>query len=268
MVVRTIAWRSLVLGLIVGVIGVAAVGAILVGPLIISHRQDLPLEKLYGGFAVSAAARLNAGSAKSPVGNSPRAIQAGRDAYTGSCSVCHGADGQGKGIFGPATYPPATDLTTGDAKERSDSELFWILKNGLSFTGMPGFADQYDDQTIWSMVSYLRALQQGQAQAVAVPTATAQQLTVADFQSADPIQRGAAVYFAQGCQTCHGAVGDAPGNLGLRGGGGAEASRAVRRGQRGMPAYKQSQLSDVELADLQAYLASLPSHGSGEGGSD
>src|SRR6185437_5100066 len=69
----------------------------------------------------------------------------------------------------------------------------------------------------------------------------------------DAVQRGAAVYVAQGCQGCHGTPGGAAGELALRGGG-QESAQAVRQGRRGMPAYGGAQLSDAELADLETYL--------------
>jgi len=199
---------------------------------------------------VGLAARLQAGTASNPVGNDPRAIAAGRDAYTGSCAECHGSSGDGKGVFGPGTYPPATDLTTHDVGEKSDAELFWITKNGLSFTAMPGFGDQYSDQEIWNIVAYLRSLQNGEPAAVNVPNPTFAQLSAAD-PAGDSVQRGAALYFAQGCQACHGSVGEAPGNLALRGGG---ETGAIRRGRPGMPAYSPDRISDAQLTDLQAYM--------------
>ncbi len=247
-------WESrftILLGIALGALGALGLGLVFVAPLIVMHRQDLPLEQQYGHYVIAFAARLNAGQDQNPVAGNPRAIASGRDAYTGSCAECHGANGDGKGAFGLATYPPATDLTSHDAKEKSDAELFWITKNGLSFTGMPGFGDQYSDQQIWELVSYVRALQNGQANPPAVPTPTMAQLAQAD-PNGNAVQRGAAVYFAAGCARCHGAVGNAPGNLAL--GGGREADRAIRDGRRGMPAYGPDQISDAQLADLNAYL--------------
>ncbi len=243
-------WRPLILAALVGGVVVAAVLAIIGAPLLLVHRNDLPLEQQYGHFAISIAAKVLSGNATNPVANNPRAISAGRDGYTGSCAQCHGSTGDGKGVFGPATYPPATDLTTHDATEKTDAELFWITKNGLSFTAMPGFGDQYSDQDIWNLVAYMRALQNGQPAAVNVPDPTFAQLEAAD-PTGNATQRGAAVYFAQGCQTCHGAVGEAPGNLALRGEG---ETGAIRRGRPGMPAYGTDRISDAQLADLQAYM--------------
>lgn len=247
-------WRLLLIGVVVGVIAVIGVGLVIGGPLLVAHRNDLPLERLYGSYAVSMVARLGAGNEQNPVAGNRRALITGREAYTGSCAQCHGAKGDGRGVFGQATYPQATDLTSHDAKEKTDAELFWITKNGLSFTGMPGFGDQYDDQQIWALVTYIRALQNGQAQAIAVPTPTSEQLAVAS-PSGSAAERGAAVYFAAGCHTCHGAVGNAPGELGLFGA--REVDEAVRQGRRGMPAYSPDQISDADLADLAAYMSTF-----------
>ena len=242
---RSLQPRSVAIGVLVA----AIVGAILVAPLLLVHRADLPLERAYGNAVVSLVARLQAGDAKDPYAGDSRAITAGRYAYTGSCASCHGAAGDGKGVFGPATYPPATDLLSEDAKEKSDAMLFWITKNGLSFTGMPAFAKQYTDADIWSLVAYIRALQQGKAGALQVPAPTEAQLAVADPHG-DAVARGAAVYFAQGCQLCHGAVGNAPGELALR----ESETEAIRRGRAGMPVYGTDRISQAELSDLVAYL--------------
>jgi mono/diheme cytochrome c family protein len=269
--------RSVLLGIIIGVFGCAFIAAFVLAPAIIAKRGDLPLERIYGDFAVGIASRVGAGNAQNPLANNPRALAAGRDAYTGSCAVCHGAAGDGRGMLGTSSYPNATDLTSHDAVEKSDGQLFWIIKNGLNFTGMPGFADQYSDEDIWSMVSFTRALQnpgsvpqntgrgparpaaQGTFAAVDIPAPTTDQLDRANPTSSDPAARGAAVYFAQGCHLCHAATGDAPANLGLSRGGGPEAERAIRQGRPGMPRYPQSQISDQELNDLVAYMATIGS---------
>lgn len=120
---------------VVGIAVAAAIGLLVAPPLLLLHRTDLPLERAYGNAVVTTVARLFAGDAKNPLAGNARAIDAGRYLYTGSCASCHGANGDGKGVFGQDTYPPATDLTSAEAKAKSDAELFWITKNGLSFTG-------------------------------------------------------------------------------------------------------------------------------------
>lgn len=250
--------RRFAVGIVCGVLITGAL-ILLVGlPIALTHRNDLPAERGYAAFAVSLVVRIAAGSATNPVANARRALDAGREAYTGSCAICHGANGDGRGTFGPATYPDATDLTLSVTKEKSDAELFWIIKNGLSFTAMPGFGDVYKDQDIWSLVTYVRALERGGTAAVDVPAATAADLALADPRG-DAVARGAAIYFAQGCALCHAANGEAPGSLFIRG---RIETEIVRSGERGMPAYGTDRISDAELKDLETYLlrfAALPS---------
>ncbi len=246
-------WATLVLGMIVGIIGTLLILMFVVMPMTIGHREDLPFELLYGHLAVDLATKSQAGNTENPLGQSSRAISTGRIAYTGSCAVCHGVSGDGRGAFAKALYPPATNLQERDTQEKSDAQLYWIIKNGLSFTGMPAFGDRYDDARLWSLVAYTRSLGDAKQRkaAVEVPVSTDEQLARADA-AGDALQRGAAVYFAQGCNLCHGATGRAPGTLGLRGSRGADD--AVRKGKQGMPAYGKDKISEQELADLVEYL--------------
>lgn len=243
-----------IIGVIVTLLLVVAIGM----PLAVAHRQDLPLEQVYGNLAVELAVGTQASSTQNPVAQNSRALESGRYAYTGSCAVCHGVNGDGKGGFGEALYPPATNLQGNDTQGKTDAKLFWIIKNGLSFLGMPSYANQYDDQQIWALVAYVRSLgnQSTRQGAEIVPTPTANQLALAD-SSGDPVHRGAAVYFAQGCHSCHGAVGDAPGQLGLRNG--RDAGQVVREGRRGMPKFSTEQISDTQLNDLVAYVNTFSS---------
>ena len=238
----------------------AVVVALLAVPaLLLVHRTDLPFERAYANVVVGLVARVSAGDAKMPA--NARNSTAGRYAYVGSCATCHGATGDGKGAFGQQTYPPATDLTSADAKEKSDAELFWITKNGLSFTAMPGFGKQYSDADLWAVVGFIRTLQQGgRANTPNIPTPTEAQLAVAD-PNGNTVARGAGVYFAQGCQLCHGAVGNAPGDLAMREG----DPETIRRGKNGMPAYGTDRLSATDLRDLLAYVATFRGGGGASG---
>lgn len=228
-------------------------------PFALTHRQDLPLERVYGDAAVSVVSRILGGDAANPLAGDARTLSTGRAAYTGSCAVCHGAKGDGRGAFGRTTYPDATDFTSESAKSKTDAQLFWIVKNGLGFTAMPAFGGQYKDEDIWAMVAYIRALQRGTASALAIPEPSLAQLAAAD-PAVSRQARGAAIYFALGCHLCHGPEGDAPGDLSLRG---RIQTEIVRKGDdRGMPAYGKDVITDAELADLEVYLlrfAAIPS---------
>ncbi len=235
----------------------AGIAVLLVAPPLALLHRDFPFERAFGNAVVSLVAKLQAGTAPNPLGPGAQVTDAGRFAFTGSCATCHGAKGDGKGVFGRDTYPDASDLTGPDAVAKTDAELFWITKNGLAFTAMPAFGRQYTDGNIWALVSYVRALQERKATPVIVPPPTAQQLAFADPRGG-PEQRGAAIYFAQGCADCHGPIGNAPGELALSG---PSDPVAIRGGGLGMPAYPEDRLSPAQLADLLAFVATLDGRG-------
>ena len=41
--------------------------------------------------------------------------------------------------------------------ERTPEQLFWVIKNGINMTGMPGFGEA-PDQELWSIVAFLKKL--------------------------------------------------------------------------------------------------------------
>lgn len=74
------------------------------------------------------------------------------------CGACHGLDGHTPTDAGRWMYPRAADLTSKDVQSYSDREIFWIIKNGVRFSGMPAFAKVESDEHIWDLVLYLRTL--------------------------------------------------------------------------------------------------------------
>lgn len=82
----------------------------------------------------------------------------GRMQFGAHCSVCHGRDGRTPTEVGRWMYPRAPDLGSATVQRWTDAELFWIIKNGLRPTGMPGFANLHTDEEIWDFVHYVRSL--------------------------------------------------------------------------------------------------------------
>jgi mono/diheme cytochrome c family protein len=237
-------------GVLVGLVIAAVFGAVFLAPLLLTHHNSLPLEEAFGAMVVNGTTQaLSASVGANPNASDDRAVRSGRDAYIGSCSQCHGPSGNSRGLFGSVTYPAATDLTSPAAKALSDAQLFYIVKNGLGFTAMPAYASQYADRELWGLVSYIRALQTGTAPTVAVTASGASQTGNAS--------RGADIYVAQGCATCHGV---APGQARVERSA-DDMQQAIRRGRPGMPKYTPEVLSDADLADLTALVTTLPAVG-------
>lgn len=238
--------------ILVAVVVVAVLaGASAFGPVLaLTHRTDLPFERQMGHLAVKMAA-ASMKDAKIPANADRRALVNGRQAFIGSCAVCHGAAGDGKGVFGQTLYPPAPDFKDELSKDLTDGETFWIIKNGLSFVNMPAFANQYSDDRIWELVAYVREIREGRAQAVTLLTPSPEQLVFAD-PAGTPEQRGASLYFAEGCSLCHGPTGNAPGDVRLRDG--REVREVLPRGPAGMPKYPVERIDATKAGYIAAYL--------------
>jgi len=53
-------------------------------------------------------------------------------------------------------YPPAPDMR--DEADLTDGELFYIIKNGIRFTGMPGWGGEHTEADDWKLVLFIRHL--------------------------------------------------------------------------------------------------------------
>ena len=94
-----------------------------------------------------------------PVGKDTKASAAsGSTLYATECSPCHGSDGRTPPPTGRWMYPRAADLGSEQVQSYSDQELFWIIQNGIRYTGMPAFGKVETADHIWDLVNYVRTL--------------------------------------------------------------------------------------------------------------
>lgn len=127
-------------------------------PFALTHHKDFPFERGSGNAMKSIVAKLGAGGTATPVGPDARVTDGARAAFTGSCATCHGARGDGNGVFGPHTSPNAADLTSPEVRGSSNGEPSWITKNGLGFIALPAFATPHRDadlRALADLVAYV-----------------------------------------------------------------------------------------------------------------
>ena len=104
-----------------------------------------------------------AGRARSltnPVEYSGEVIADGRAHFADHCASCHANDGSGKTTMGQGMWPKAPDMRLAETQELSDGELFWIIENGIRFTGMPAWSTGTKDgeEASWRLVHFIRRL--------------------------------------------------------------------------------------------------------------
>jgi mono/diheme cytochrome c family protein len=86
-------------------------------------------------------------------------IRKGFQEYDEMCIICHAAPGKERGFISKGLRPQPPLLAKA-AKEWTDAQLFWIVKNGVKMTGMPAFGLTHSDDTIWNIVGFVRRLPQ------------------------------------------------------------------------------------------------------------
>jgi mono/diheme cytochrome c family protein len=84
-----------------------------------------------------------------PFAGEERASRAGEKLFRRECAECHGVDAAGGGKAPPLKVPVATNAPPG--------AIFWVLRNGSLYRGMPSFAHIPEPQR-WQIVTYLESL--------------------------------------------------------------------------------------------------------------
>src|SRR5277367_4505363 len=95
-----------------------------------------------------------------PVAASEENLRDARLHFADHCAICHGNDGSCDTMMGSGLYPKPPDLRLAETQKLSDGELFWIIENGIRFTGMPGFTPPHRSLDDWKLVLFIRHLPQ------------------------------------------------------------------------------------------------------------
>lgn len=95
-----------------------------------------------------------------PVPVTTQLMARGRDRFNITCSPCHGAQGDGKGIttkFGMAVIADLHDAAGRKVPQQSDGQIFSTISYGKGL--MQGYAPNLSIEDRWAIVAYVRALQ-------------------------------------------------------------------------------------------------------------
>ena len=105
----------------------------------------------YAAIPVEAARQAN------PVKSSPESLDRGKKWWGVDCAMCHGKNGNGKGDVAADMKLKIVDFTDPSTlKDRTDGELFYIIKNGHQ--EMPPEGPRIKPEENWDLVNYVRWL--------------------------------------------------------------------------------------------------------------
>ena len=142
------------------------------------------LERAVASRLVRLAIPADADRQQSPLGGQADVWRQAREHYLDHCAVCHGRDAKGHTDMGANMYPKVPDLTSAQVQGRSDGALFYIIQNGIRWTGMPAWKKEHTPEDTWKLVAFIRK----------APT-----LTEADMKIEEPVP-------TTGRKTCEGSA--------------------------------------------------------------
>jgi mono/diheme cytochrome c family protein len=152
-------WSLVVGGAGLAVVAVAALGAAALLRGGISARPEpsaieARIAPALRNLAIPSAAR----AARNPIAPSPEVLAAGLAHFADHCALCHANDGSGSTTIGGSLYPRAPDMRRGATQDLTDGELFYLIEQGVRFTGMPAWGGPGTAEGSWHLVHFIRHL--------------------------------------------------------------------------------------------------------------
>jgi mono/diheme cytochrome c family protein len=126
----------LVLAIVVGAIGLWY----FVNTGVSAREQPGRVEEFIARRVRNIAIAGRAKSLRNPVKYSAEVIADGRAHFADHCATCHANNGSGKTAIGQGLWPKAPDMRQASTQNLTDGELFWIIENGIRFTGMAAWS--------------------------------------------------------------------------------------------------------------------------------
>lgn len=164
-----------------------------------AREKPSTVETALANMAKDVVIPMEAESLKNPLRSDRQIVTQGQQIYLQFCAICHGPDGHGQTALGQGMYPPVMDLTSPHVRHWDDSDMFWIIQNGVRMTGMPSWKSSISPDDTWKLVIFIQHLpeldsaQAKSARKEEAPAKTQEQL----------IAYGKTLYRQEGCFICH-----------------------------------------------------------------
>jgi cytochrome c553 len=108
-------------------------------------------------FGMRNSVKMNAAGIEAPQLDNPDLIRLGAGHFHRGCAFCHGAPGMPVNPIAKQMLPSPPDLSV-SMRPWTERELFWIVKHGFKYTGMPSWVALEREDEIWAVVAFLERL--------------------------------------------------------------------------------------------------------------
>jgi mono/diheme cytochrome c family protein len=139
-----------ILVLLIGGLGLALLG------FLPTRADDAPpeMESRIAMSALDNSVERHAPRVNNPVPPTDENLTDGMKIYTMNCAGCHGGIDNQPAAFGKSFYPPAPMLIQ-NPPDDAEWHLFYVIHNGVRYTGMPAWDKTLSDPDIWKVTAFL-----------------------------------------------------------------------------------------------------------------
>jgi mono/diheme cytochrome c family protein len=149
--------RNFILGVVVTILVllIGGLGLALLGFLPTrANRSPAKLESHIAMSALDSSVDRHAPRVNNPVPPTDENLIEGVKIYTMNCAGCHGGLDRQPSTFGESFYPSAPNLIR-DPPDDPEWHLFYVIRNGVRYTGMAAWDKTLSDADLWKVTAFL-----------------------------------------------------------------------------------------------------------------
>jgi mono/diheme cytochrome c family protein len=199
-----------VLLLLIGAGGLVVLGAIVAVTVLLSGalstdatKQHFRLTHRVLDLGLEYSVRASVEHVDPPPLDGPGMQARGAACYREHCVTCHGAPGVAPDSFALGMLPVPASLTH-SATVQSPEWLYHVTRKGVRMTGMPAWEYRLSEESLWSVVAFVRMLPRFDVAGYRDFTRSTAHATCEARSSVPPPVEGADVLLRQyGCHSCH-----------------------------------------------------------------
>lgn len=205
-----VGWKALLLGAILAIAGGLVLGAAAILSGIYNVAASVPhfaITDRVIKLALHRSVATHSMGIEPPDLTDQNLVRLGEGHYRLGCAPCHADPTSNASPVVSEMYPAPPRLSEA-VRKWDTAELFWIVKNGFKFTGMPAWPGDDRDDEVWAVVAFLQRLPQTSAddyRALVGERATGSVKDTADFDFTQAVDAG-----IQSCARCHGDANSSP----------------------------------------------------------
>jgi mono/diheme cytochrome c family protein len=149
--------RNFILGIVftILVLVIGGLGLALLGFLPTRANKTPPqMESHIAMSALDNSVERHAPRINNPVPPTDENLIEGLKIYTMNCALCHGGIDRQPSALEKSFYPPPPNLVL-DPPDDAEWHVFYVIHNGIRYTGMPAWDKALSEPDIWKLTAFL-----------------------------------------------------------------------------------------------------------------